>query len=166
MIGCATVADAPQLAFNGDTFKANTLRGCPISPNGSYWTYRCTPEAYVYYEARELAVLFNEAKKVGFVSYVLISRGYVMVWMDIFGNWHEVGSTGGKVSDRHWEIAKAMPTSLSEKGTVKIYFNRFLKDEKARKETFYLGIEDLEICASSAISLFIMELKEDGLLQK
>ena len=27
MIGCANIKDAPQLAFNGDTFRANTLRG-------------------------------------------------------------------------------------------------------------------------------------------
>jgi hypothetical protein len=164
LIGCANIKDAPQLAFNGDTFRANTLRGCPITPSGTQWKFKCEPENYSYC-GRELAVLFNEAYKIGFVSYVVISREQVMVWMDIFGNWHEVGATGGKVSEKHWEIMEAIPTSLSEKGTLKMYFNRFLKDEQSRVKRHWLGIEELQMCASSAISLYVMELKEDGLLK-
>jgi hypothetical protein len=85
--------------------------------------------------------------------------------MDIFGNWHEVGSTGGKVSQNHWEIIGAIPTSLSEKGILKMYFYRFLNDEQARNKRGWLTTEELEICASSALSLYVMELKEDGLLK-
>jgi hypothetical protein len=165
LIGCANIKDAPQLAFNGDTFKANTLRGCPISESGAHWAYRCKPENYWSNDARELAVLFNEARKIGFASYIVISQGHVMVWMDIFGMWHEVGFTRGKVSERHWEIVKSIPTSLSERGTLKMYFNRFLSDEKSRKETYLLPTQEIQICASSAISLYVMELKEDGLLK-
>jgi hypothetical protein len=88
-----------------------------------------------------------------------------MVWMDIFGNWHEIGFTSGKVSQKHWEIIGAIPTSLSEKGTLKMYFNRFLSDEKSRIKRGWLTNEELQICASSAISLYVMELKEDGLLK-
>lgn len=165
MIGCANISDAPQLAFNGDTFKANTLRGCPITPNGSHWVFRCEPENYDWYSGRELSILFKEAYKVGFVSYVVISREHVMVWMDIFGNWHEVGFTKGKVSLNHWEIVQALPTSLAEKGTLKMYFNRFLDDEKFRRDKNYLNNSEIEICASSAIGLYVMELKEDGLLK-
>jgi hypothetical protein len=164
MIGCANIKDAPQLAFNGDTFRANTLRGCPVNPNGTQWKFRCEPENYPY-SGRELAVLFNEAYKIGFVSYVVISREQAMVWMDIFGNWHEIGFTSGKVSQKHWEIIGAIPTSLSEKGTLKMYFNRFLSDEKSRVKRGWLTNDELEICASSAISLYVMELKEDGLLK-
>ena len=164
MIGCANIKDAPQLAFNGDTFRANTLRGCPVTPNGTHWKFRCEPGNYSY-PGRGLAVLFNEANKIGFVSYVVISREQVMVWMDIFGNWHEVGSTGGKVSQNHWEIIGAIPTSLSEKGILKMYFYRFLNDEQARNKRGWLTTEELEICASSALSLYVMELKEDGLLK-
>jgi hypothetical protein len=89
LIGCANIKDAPQLAFNGDTFRANTLRGCPITASGTQWKFKCEPENYSYC-GRELAVLFNEAHKIGFVSYVVISREQAMVWMDIFGNWHEL----------------------------------------------------------------------------
>jgi hypothetical protein len=165
MIGCANIKDAPQLAFNGDTFKANTLRGCPVTDEGTHWIYRCRPEKYWGIEARELAVLFNEARKIGFVSYVVISREEVMVWMDIFGMWHEIGFTGGKVSQRHWQIVSSIPTSLSERGTLKMYFNRFLSDERARKNGYQLDLEEMKLCASSAISLYVMELKEDGLLK-
>ena len=165
MIGCANIKDAPQLAFNGDTFKANTLRGCPVTDKGTHWIYQCRPQKYWGLEAREMAVLFNEAKKIGFVAYVVISQGEVMVWMDIFGMWHEIGLTGGKVSGRHWEIVSAIPTSLSERGTLKMYFNRFLSDEKTRKDHYQLLLEEIELCASSAISLYVMELKEDGLLK-
>jgi len=164
VIGCANIKDAPQLAFNGDTFKANTLRGCPVNSDGTHWSYRCEPENYRTIDGREMAVLFNEARKIGFVSYIVVSQEAVMVWMDIFGMWHEVGYTRGKVSEKHWEIVKAIPTSLSERGTLKMYFNRFLKDEKSRKDDYLLNINDIEICASSAISLYVMELKEDGLL--
>lgn len=164
MIGCATVADAPQLAFNGDTFKANTLRGCPLTKDGAHWSYRCQPQWYHTFQGRELAVLFNEARTIGLVSYIVVSRGSVMVWMDIHGNWHEVGPTPGKVSEKHWEIIQALPTSLSERGTLKVYFNRFLSDERSRKEGYWLTDEEIALCASSALNLYVLELKEDGLL--
>jgi hypothetical protein len=166
MIGCANIKDAPQLAFNGDTFKANTLRGCPVTNGGTHWIYRCRPEKYWGLVAKEMAVLFNEARKIGFVAYVVISQEEVMVWMDIFGMWHEIGLTGGKVSQRHWDIVKAIPTSLSELGTLKMYFDRLLSDAKIRKDHYQLSLDEIEICASSALSLYVMELKEDGLLKK
>lgn len=60
---------------------------------------------------------------------------------------------------------EAIPTSLSEKGTLKMYFNRFLSDEQYRNKRSWLTNEELEICAFSAISLYVMELREDGLLK-
>jgi hypothetical protein len=45
-----------------------------------------------------------------------------------------------------------------------MYFNRFLIDEKSRKNTYFLPVEEIQVCASSAINLYVMELKEDGLL--
>lgn len=83
MIVCANIKDAPQLSFNGDTFKANTLKDSPVTPEGTYWFYRCGPENYRTLEWKEMAVLFNESYKIGFVSYVVISREQVMVGMDI-----------------------------------------------------------------------------------
>ncbi|MCX6434955.1 MAG: hypothetical protein NTY21_02505, partial [Actinobacteria bacterium] len=63
------------------------------------------------------------------------------------------------------EIMEAIPTSLSEKGTLKMYFNRFVKDEQSRVKRHWLAVEELEMCASLAINLYVMELKEDGLLK-
>lgn len=71
----------------------------------------------------------------------------------------------GFYSFKDLEIMEAIPTSLSEKGTLKMYFNRFVKDEQSRVKRHWLAVEELEMCASLAINLYVMELKEDGLLK-